>query len=152
MRFTFEKDNSLGRTLLVIMCIILLIMTGVYIFPPLNHHVKHGSALKTKITKKRPIHIESAGHLKDLVAKHPVVVVMFYADWCGHCQQMKPEFEKAANNTIHPLVMVDHTQNDILTAHNIRGLPTVKAIRGEHVEEFSGPRTAEALEHFTNSS
>lgn len=38
-----------------------------------------------------------AKNIDKFVAAQPVALIMFYANWCGHCQQLAPEFSKAAH-------------------------------------------------------
>jgi thiol-disulfide isomerase/thioredoxin len=51
-------------------------------------------ARNTKVNDGIDVSTEAdIGKLMDLLKKHPVVVVMIHADWCGHCQTFKPMWE-----------------------------------------------------------
>ena len=55
-------------------------------------------------------------------------VVIFFAPWCGHCKQAKPEFEKAVANGGGKVVMVDATVPDnkkLVEKYNVKGFPTI---------------------------
>lgn len=59
-------------------------------------------------------------------------IVMFYANWCGHCKKLKPKYEKAAaimktKNIAGMLAAVDATkERDISSRYGIKGYPTLK--------------------------
>lgn len=63
------------------------------------------------------------------------MLVMFYAPWCGHCKNMKPEYEKAAavmkkEKIPGILAAVDVTKETTLAEkYSVRGFPTIKYFR-----------------------
>lgn len=82
-------------------------------------------------------------------------VVEFYAPWCGHCQNLKPAYEKAAKNLeglAHvAAVNCDEDENKQLCGMmGVQGFPTLKTVRpGKKgkpiVEDYNGPRTAKGI-------
>ncbi|KAI2469600.1 thioredoxin-domain-containing protein [Annulohypoxylon bovei var. microspora] len=82
-------------------------------------------------------------------------VVEFYAPWCGHCQNLKPAYEKAARNLeglAHvAAVNCDEDENKQLCGMmGVKGFPTLKTVRpGKKgkpiVEDYMGPRTAKGI-------
>lgn len=83
------------------------------------------------------------------------VFILYYADWCGHCSAMKPEWSKAktALKNSAPQVVVKEVNagddSEVAAQENIEGFPTVilKCKNGEK-KEYSGNRTAGDLEKF----
>lgn len=84
-------------------------------------------------------------------------VVEFYAPWCGHCQNLKPNYEKVAKNLdgLAKVVAIDcddDSNKKLCGAHGIQGFPTIKTFRpGKKaggkpiVEDYRGARTATAI-------
>src|SRR6185369_10501536 len=64
----------------------------------------------------------------DLVLDCPVPsLVAFEADWCSHCQDLKPTLERLANDAAgaYRIFTVDTDKETFLTENNrIRGIPT----------------------------
>lgn len=76
-----------------------------------------------------------------------VWIVEFYAPWCGHCQQLAPEYQKAAQ-ALKGIVNVGGVncddQKSICGQYGIRGFPTIKifgANKGSP-EDYKGERNA----------
>jgi thioredoxin 2 len=61
------------------------------------------------------------------------VVVDFWAEWCGPCKMMAPEFARAAEN-LEPAVRLakldTEAAQDIATRHGIRSIPTMIVFQG----------------------
>lgn len=84
-----------------------------------------------------------------------VVVVDFWAEWCGPCKAIAPFIEKLAqSHTGESNVKVGKLDTDsnkqVAMEYKIMSIPSVKfLIKGEVVEElngFMGPATADELE------
>ncbi len=81
-----------------------------------------------------------------------VVVVDFWAEWCGPCRQLGPVLERAvaARAGKVELVKLDVDANPLLAqTYGIQSIPAVKAFRdGEVVSEFIGAQPPVAIERF----
>ncbi|XP_017309171.1 protein disulfide-isomerase A4 [Ictalurus punctatus] len=82
----------------------------------------------------------------DVVNNADIILVEFYAPWCGHCKRLAPEYEKAAKELGArtppiPLAKVDATaENDLATRFDVTGYPTLKIFRKGKVFDYNGPR------------
>lgn len=86
------------------------------------------------------------------------VMVMFFAPWCGHCQNCKPDFEKFRQTLIQQggqvkakLVNCDENK-DMAKKYGVQGFPTFKyfpkGMNGGVVREYNGPRTVDGWMSF----
>ncbi|MGD8525943.1 MAG: thioredoxin [Thioalkalispiraceae bacterium] len=75
-------------------------------------------------------------------SQQALVLVDFWATWCGPCQTLVPLLEKLADEYQGKFILakVDVDQNQQLAGHfGVRSVPTVKLVKqGQIVDEFTG--------------
>ena len=80
----------------------------------------------------------------------------FYAPWCGHCKNLKPEYEKAAKGLkdLAQVVAVncdDEVNKAFCGSMGVQGFPTLKIVKPSKkpgkpmVEDYQGPRTSSGI-------
>jgi protein disulfide-isomerase-like protein len=98
----------------------------------------------------------------DQVTAGKTVFIKFYAPWCGHCQDLAPEWEKFAAEWVdHPQLLVaevDCTKDEkwCQTEMNIEGFPTLlygdPSNRGVYLKGYNDEKTSEDLSKFANET
>jgi len=95
---------------------------------------------------------------KEVLGTKDPVLVEFYAPWCGHCQRLKPEWEKAASELKGKVKVaaLDAQQYPVMAGRfQVQGYPTIKFFPAgakdfNSAEDYAGGRTASDIIAFGN--
>ena len=90
-------------------------------------------------------------------------MVLYYADWCGHCKTIKPEWQKVVDNLSNPRNNITNKVNvaeiesqhigKLLNKPEIEGFPTIKMYnKGKEIANFEDERIASKIQEFANNN
>ncbi|KAE8351847.1 hypothetical protein BDV28DRAFT_136246 [Aspergillus coremiiformis] len=108
-------------------------------------------------TKKSPVlQVDQKSYDRLIAKSNHASIVEFYAPWCGHCQNLKPAYEKAAKNldglaNVAAVNCDDDANKPLCGRMGIQGFPTIKIMTpskkpgAPRVEDYQGERTAKAI-------
>jgi protein disulfide-isomerase-like protein len=90
---------------------------------------------------------------KKIMSSDKPCIIFFYAPWCGHCKNAKPEFEKLMKMAKGKAYMIDcDDHKDIAQKYGIQGFPTIryypKGPKNGNPREYNGNRTAKDMMDF----
>jgi len=106
-------------------------------------------------TQSEPVFIENPNEFEELVSDG-VVLVDFFAEWCGPCKMLEPVLESVAAEAPGAVAKVDvDVHQDLARQHGVQGVPTVVIYAdGEPVEQLVGVRGkdqyVQLLEQYAN--
>lgn len=88
----------------------------------------------------------------ETIAKEKLVLVKFFAPWCGHCKAMAEDFKSAATELKGQAVLADvdaTIEEDLAKKYNIQGFPTLKVFAdGQELTDYNGGRDKESMVKF----
>lgn len=123
------------------------------------HFVVILSLFATSFTWASDVIDLSDSDFESRVSASDVMLIEFFAPWCGHCKRLAPEYEKAAtmllqNDPPVPIAKVDCTEagKESCSKYGVSGYPTLKIFRnGQFSQEYSGPRDANGIVKYMRS-
>jgi len=100
----------------------------------------------------------TAANFSSFLAATRHVMVEFYAPWCGHCQELAPDYAAAASHlAAHhsqshlALSKVDATEDtDLAHKYDVQGFPTILFFIDGVPKDYNGARTKDAIVEWIN--
>ena len=81
-------------------------------------------------------------------------IILYYANWCGHCKTFKPEWQKIKThidglNKTNKMVSYKEYEADadtkVIEKDQIQGFPTIRFNLGGQAVDYDGPRESDAV-------
>jgi protein disulfide-isomerase-like protein len=80
-------------------------------------------------------------------------LVLFYADWCGHCKKIKPEWDEAAaeiKDKDKKMLKINcgggsEKEKELMEKYNIDGYPTIILFKDGKPTPYEGARNKDAF-------
>lgn len=93
------------------------------------------------------VHVESEDHFQTLTEEHSILLVDFFADWCGPCDMLEPIVEDVAAESAATVAKVDIDELQTLAQNfGVRSVPTLLLfVDGEQVEQLVGVQEKQTL-------
>lgn len=83
------------------------------------------------------------------------VFIKFFAPWCGHCKNLKPDWDLLGDTGSKNVIIgdVDCTEagKPLCEKHGVKGYPTLKRFWKKTSEDYSGERSYEALKKYIDA-
>ncbi len=98
-------------------------------------------ALQSRVSSPSdPVYVESDAHFDDVLASHQLVLVDFYADWCGPCKMLEPTVDALAAETEATVAKVDiDAHQGLAQRYQVQGVPTLYLfVEGEPAQRMVG--------------
>ena len=110
---------------------------------------------KNSLLETKPLNLNRSNFDNQLVNNDILVVVDFWAPWCGPCKVMGPAFEKAATHfalTARFAKLNTEEEQLLASRFNIRSIPTIIAFKNNiEVDRVSGALSEQQLVDWVNS-
>ncbi|KAI0005007.1 thioredoxin-like protein [Russula compacta] len=88
-------------------------------------------------------------NFKSVVDPEKLILVEFFAPWCGHCKALAPHYEEAATSLKEKGIKLAKVncvdEPDLCQSHGVQGYPTLKVFRNGEPGDYSGPRKADGI-------
>lgn len=90
-------------------------------------------------------------------AKDNPVIVLFKANWCGHCKTITPKFEyyrekcKRNNSNLFLIIAEISTAKDLFTKYNVEGFPSTFLFKNKQIKKKIVGADVEEIEKLFNS-
>ncbi|XP_073060829.1 protein disulfide isomerase-like 2-3 [Primulina eburnea] len=135
-----KPTNTMHKSLLIqllLFSVVELIANGVYgLYGP-----------SSPVLQLNPNNFQSK-----VVNSNRIVLVEFFAPWCGHCQQLTPTWEKAASvlKGVATVAALDaDAHKSLAQEYGIRGFPTIKVFApGKPPVDYQGARDVKSIAEF----
>ncbi len=95
--------------------------------------------------------IVNENEIKEIINSKDLVIVDFFATWCGPCKMFGPIFEEySKSNDNLKMFKVDIDENtNFASESKVTGVPTIIAFKnGKEIDRFSGYKPTEELDEF----
>jgi len=87
-------------------------------------------------------------------------MVLFYAPWCGHCNNMKPDYDELKNkykkNPNKNVVMINCDEHkEFASKAGVQGFPTIRLYKNpkdDKYVDYNGPRTFKDMDSFLSDN
>lgn len=91
---------------------------------------------------KKVISVDTSSFTKEVKEEKGIVLVDFWADWCGPCKMLAPILEEVASETTAKICKVNVDENgDLSGEYGIRSIPTMIVFKdGEKIDQIVGLR------------
>ncbi|KAI9467005.1 protein disulfide isomerase [Lactarius psammicola] len=88
-------------------------------------------------------------NFKSVVSPEKLILVEFFAPWCGHCKALAPHYEEAATALKEKGIKLAKVncvdEPDLCQSHGVQGYPTLKVFRDGEPTDYTGPRKTDGI-------
>jgi thioredoxin 1 len=108
-------------------------------------HIREKKLAEFKGKKRQmndgPVHVTDA-NFKEVIRRHPVVLIDFWAPWCGPCQTLAPTLEELTSDYAGKILVgkldVDENPNTA-ECFQVLSIPTILIVKnGQEVDRIVG--------------
>lgn len=140
-----DGSSDVGTTVMIVVIVVVLVAAAAccWCFSNKSDGCGSGGCARAggRVTNGSADEVTS----REEITTPDAVLVMFYANWCGHCKTTKPTFKAASTKASVRFLLVDcdKIERELLEELGVEGFPTIMVLKnGKQVgPPYAGDRT-----------